>query len=271
MRCLVTATIIASCFASAACVSYTDHGRGDRYEDESSFGKGRRGDSKESGSSSNADDEASVSDIGDVAALPDGPVKTVTSRCDTASIGSGVRGNGEITRTTRDASGFEDVVTALRGTLVFEGAFDVVVQEGSTFRVQVETDANLQDVITIETHGDALAIGSTGSFCTNGLRVLVTMPKFHGAFLSGAGSFDITKRTGPSDVVLELSGAGDVRFRGNADQLRIDVSGAGDVLLENGSANETIVDVSGAGTVIGKNFDAGRVRKNVSGAGTVRL
>lgn len=267
MRRLFVATLVAACLASAACASYTDV---DTARDEpGSSNKKKNGKASDSKGSANAPDETSGSALDDIPALPDGHVETVPSRCNDVDLG--LRGNGEITRTTRQASDFVDVAMKLSGVIISNGGLKVDIEEGASFRVQVETDANLQDAITIGTQDNALVIGSTGSFCTNGLRVRVTMPRFHGAFVGGSADFDVTKRTGPSDVGLEVSGSGSITFRGSADALTIDVSGSGDVLLEKGSAKSTVVEVSGSGSVVGKGFDPGRVTKNVSGSGDVQL
>lgn len=196
-------------------------------------------------------------------ALADGPVRTITPRCNSTDQ---VNGNGEITRLSRNVADFIDVDLNLAGKLV--------IQEGSTFGVQVEVDSNLQDSIVAEksgTEGRVLLLRGRGAFCSHDLKVLVTMPKFHGARVSGAGNADITKKTAASDVALEVTGAGNITFRGNATKLRILVSGAGNVLLDSGAAQSTVVTLSGVGDVGRKTFDAGKVTKQGDGVGDVTL
>lgn len=190
-----------------------------------------------------------------------GAIETVPVTCSTG-IG-GVRGNGQITRTTRDAKDFRDVMVNVPG--------DVEIQEGAAFDVKVETDANVQESITTVARGDALEIGSRGSYCSNKLHVVVTLPLFHKAAVHGSGKVDVTKQTRASDVSLSVNGSGSVTFRGAATALATSVNGSGSVVLDNGVAVSTTATVNGSGSVRKKTFTPGATAKNVNGSGAIEL
>ncbi len=195
----------------------------------------------------------------DPPALADGAVGTVPANCK----GAGQNGNGTITRTSRAATGFTDVQSEFAGS--------IVVQEGSTFRVQVETDSNLQNTVTTAVTGPRLVVGtqSSTSLCYNFLRVIVTLPAFRAALLDGSGDIDIAKTTPASDVTLILDGAGNIKFSGKAKTLGLALGGAGTIELGSGSATSTQVELTGAGDIVGNGFSPGPVTGSVTGAGSV--
>lgn len=186
-------------------------------------------------------------------------VETVPATC----TSSGIKGNGQITRTKRAASGFVDVTAA--------GAADVEIKEGASFAVEVETDANVQDSITTVASGNTLTIGGKGSYCTNKLKVYVTLPTLHGAKVEGSGKIDATKSSAASEVALGVSGSGRVTFRGAATALTASVNGSGAIVLDTGSATATAATINGSGTVKKQSFTPGTVSKQVNGSGAVTL
>jgi hypothetical protein len=195
---------------------------------------------------------------GDPAALPDGAVETVPANCQS----SGIAGNGQITRTTRSATGFTKVASEITGV--------VMIQEGgTTFHVQVEADSNLQSSIMIGVNGDTLDIGSEGSFCSHRLRVVVTMPLVRAVQGNGSGNIEIAKRSPASDVDLGLPGSGNLQFAGSARALHVSLAGAGSIRLTNGSAQSTAVDLTGSGNVTASGFVTGSVQKSITGSGNV--
>lgn len=196
--------------------------------------------------------------------LPQGAVKTVNA-CTATNATNITLGSGNITRTTRDVKGFHGVG--------IRGAATMVLTEGSGFGVQVETDDNLQDIVTttLSQNGN-LVVESTASYCTNGgVRVLVTMPKFDNVAIDGSGTIDATKLTAASDLKLLVLGSGSISFDGHAAALTVDIEGSGTISLKSGSAKTTKALVTGSGIVTAKDFEAGAVTKQVDGSGVISL
>ena len=196
----------------------------------------------------------------DPAPLPDGNVTSVPANC---RGNNGVNGNGTITRTTRTAAGFTDVMSEFSG--------DVVIQEGSKFRVQVETDSNLQAFVTTDVQSGAIVLSTSPntSVCFNFLRVIVTLPSLRAAILDGSGDVDFAKTSAASDVQLTSTGSGDIKFSGKAKALTLDLDGSGSIHLASGSATSTAVRLSGSGSIDANAFATGAVTKNVDGSGDV--
>jgi hypothetical protein len=187
-------------------------------------------------------------------------VETVPAKCVSPM---GVTGNGQITRTKRDLKGFVDVVDS--------GSAEVEVKEAPAFSVEVEADSNVQDMITTAVTGNRLDIGGKGSYCTNKLRIFVSMPLLHGAKVEGSGKVDATKSSAASDVSLGVNGAGRITFRGAATTLAANVNGSGAILLDSGAATSTNATVNGSGSVKKATFTPGTVAKSVNGSGAVAL
>lgn len=196
--------------------------------------------------------------------LPDGAVRTVDA-CTAKGSANIVLGSGKITRTTRDVKGFHGVG--------IRGAARVILTEGSSFAVQVETDDNLQGIVTttVSEKGN-LVVEGKGSYCTTGgVTVRVTMPKVDTALVDGSGAIDATKLTAASDLTLGVQGSGAVVFRGEVAALTALIDGSGVITLSQGSAKTTTAIVKGSGVVSGKAFSPGAVKKQIDGSGVILL
>jgi hypothetical protein len=187
-------------------------------------------------------------------------VETVPAKCLSPM---GVMGNGQITRTKRDATGFVDVVD--------NGSAEVEIKEAPSFSVEVEADSNVQDMITTVVSGNRLDIGGKGSYCTNKLKIFVAMPLLHGAKVEGSGKVDATKSSAASEVSLGVNGAGRIMFRGAATSLAANVNGSGAIVLDTGTATSTNATVNGSGSVKKTTFTPGTVAKAVNGSGAIAL
>ncbi len=167
------------------------------------------------------------------------------------------------------------------------GAFDVFLTQGDQQMVEVETDANLQDVIQTKVEENTLKISSKNIKKFTCLNVYITIPEVTKLEISGAAELQgksiikgdqlYINASGASETDLELdintlrteiSGASDVKLTGKAFNHSTDVSGAATLDVEDLLVEKTVADVSGAGTA--KVNKKGDVIGNVSGAGNIQ-
>jgi hypothetical protein len=181
-----------------------------------------------------------------------------------------VRGSGDITKESRDVSGFDEIVVTGAGT--------VIITQGVSESLTIETDDNLMKYIETEVTGNTLEIGFTRDTAfspggggkmlepSEGFVFTISVINLKAITLSGAARVEVDKlKTGGLDIVL--SGAGDVDLDDlNADSLGVVVSGAGDVQVI-GNVETQNVRLNGLGRYQAYDLKSKVADVTISGAG----
>ena len=150
---------------------------------------------------------------------PVGPVDVVVSP-------DAILGSGTSASESRDAQDFDRIV--LRG----EGG--VVVEQGATESLTVETDSNLLQYIEVEVADGTLEIRTTSGIDiapTDSVTYRIGVVGLTGIELAGAGSIEV-EELAATDLKLVLSGAGDIRIGSvTGDSLAVELSGVGSIVV----------------------------------------
>ena len=192
-----------------------------------------------------------------------------------------VNGNGHIVNTTREVTSFNGVE--------FDGSFEVILTQGPTTSLRIETDSNLLPYIKSDVEkGKTLIVHSEGNLHpTKDIIVYISSPNYRSVEIDGSAQIHATTPISSDSLSLEVHGsgkydlevhvtklssdiAGSGRFflRGNATSHTIDVAGSGDIRADSLLTESTKVDISGSGKAIlqvSRELDA-----SVSGSGNVR-
>lgn len=176
----------------------------------------------------------------------------------------GVSGNGNVIEESRDISGF-------KGVLVSSG-IDVYLSEGNDFKVMVEADENLMEVILTELKGSMLFVGTEryGIRRARSKKVFVTLPELEKLKISSAGDCVGQTPFNCKDLDLSISSAGDLSLEVNADRIFLDLNSSGDARIE-GTANLLKVSLSSAGDLNAFDLKAKKVDVDVSSAGSASV
>lgn len=160
-----------------------------------------------------------------------------------------IKGNGEITKQMHSVDSFESIKVG--------GARTVVLSNGDNFSVEVETDSNLQEFITLEVKDGTLLFGFNTKKIKKYklLKFYVTAPNYKGIKVSGASAVSSNGTLVGDQLQLVTSGASDVKLDVDYNNIITKVSGASDVALS-GKAFSSTVTSSGASEFHGKNLDA---------------
>ncbi len=160
-----------------------------------------------------------------------------------------VKGNGEITKQMHNIDSFNSIKVG--------GARNIILSQGDSFSVEVETDSNLQEYITLEVKDNTLYFGfntkKIKKYTT--LKYYVTAPDYKSIKVSGASSVTSNGTLVGDQLELITSGASDVKLDVDYKNIVTKVSGASDVTLS-GKAVSSTVTSSGASEFRGKNLDA---------------
>lgn len=156
-------------------------------------------------------------------------------------MGKKVRGNGNVTTQVRTASNFKSVDAS--------GAVDVYVKQDSGFSAKVTIDENLQQYIQVYEEGGVLYIHQQENInvdATGRMKVYVSAPLFEKFKVSGASRIiGENKISSEGAIVVDATGASDIKMDIKAPTTDISASGASSIILTGQTKNLT-VDCSGA-------------------------
>jgi hypothetical protein len=151
------------------------------------------------------------------------------------------------------------------------GAFNVEVDQASSFSISVVGDRRNIDDLDVYTLGNTLII----EFEDNRDRhhdtyISITMPVLMAVNFSGAGNSKIRGFETQDDVNLYLSGASVSQVDADFDRINVVISGGSNLLLV-GTANELRGDISGASLLRGFDFPVRHATIDISGASVGKL
>ncbi|MCF8348223.1 MAG: DUF2807 domain-containing protein [Bacteroidales bacterium] len=169
-----------------------------------------------------------------------------------------VRGNGEVVKQERTVEPFTGVKV--------DGAKEVVLIQGDQHRVEVETDANLQEYVEVMVVNNTLEFKTTKPIIKyQTMRLIVTSPTIEKVKVSGASDIRSQGQLKGDELKLNVSGASEANLDLDYQAITSVVSGASDVVLS-GKAGLFTCECSGASDVKAKSLEAGTAVINASGA-----
>ncbi len=173
----------------------------------------------------------------------------------------GIKGNGNVVKIEKEIGAFSE--------LEFKGVFDVILIQGDKEKLEIETDENLIDVISVVNKNNKLIIdykkGKSVRKSTK-FNIYVTLKEVTSIEMNGVGDLKNEGVLNLKTLTLTNSGVGDVNMNINASILDVNNSGVGDINLL-GSASHLVIANSGVGDVQAEEFKAKDVKLNNSGVG----
>jgi hypothetical protein len=196
-----------------------------------------------------------------------------------------LEGSGTVETISEDFTGFYRVEAG--------HAFDVKIEQGDDYSVEIRVDDNFVDYLDITKRGNTLDIDLKDTYnyryVDGVLEASITMPELALVRLSGSSDglivgFDSTDRfeadisgaslltgdLGAGDIILNLSGASELSGDYSVDNVDLNASGACRVRLS-GSGTDVNVDASGNSRVNLEDFSSEDASVDVSGASEVVL
>lgn len=184
------------------------------------------------------------------------------SGCGVVNLGVGqLQGSGNVTTEPREVGAF----TAID----ISGVGEVVITQGDTDSLTVETDDNLQAILLSEVRGDTLYLGMKPNVSLrNATRIAftVTVKDLTQLTLSGAATVSARDLSG-DQLTVDHSGVGTVTTVGTVMEQRVMLSGAGSYDGAALVSDQATIDLSGVGNVVVNVRE--RLDATVSGLGSV--
>lgn len=181
------------------------------------------------------------------------------------SCGGGVHetGNGTLTEETRNVGSFYN--------LDVEGDYEIVLQEGTSSLITVQTDENLHQYIETRLDGNTLVIRDVEKVDpTETTRLIVSYQRLEEIKLGGATKVSNRGVLNAKNLDLRLDGASVINLGLKAEELKLRVAGAGVVTLS-GEVDKQDLELSGAGNLSAFDLKSKDCTIELSGIGTAQI
>lgn len=169
---------------------------------------------------------------------------------------------------TSDSPEIGDVTSVVLNT-----AGDLTITEGAP-SLTIHAPEAVLDLLTANVSGGVLELDRRPgpwplNFGNADVRYELTVPSLDGIEVNGAGDVDATVSS--DDLVIDVSGAGDVEVDGiEASSVTVTLSGAGDVSLS-GTADSLTVEIDGIGEVDADELEVVDAEVDISGTGDAHV
>lgn len=150
-------------------------------------------------------------------------------------------------------------------------AADVYITQGDNFSIEAQGQPNILNELELDVDGDVLDIDFDDCVREyDDLMFWITMPEVDFLSICGSGKIFSENFITTNDLVLEISGSGDMDLGLSADDIELKISGSGKILLE-GEANDLEAKVSGSGDVRAFDLISQKVDCHISGSGDMEV
>ena len=178
-----------------------------------------------------------------------------------------VSGSGPVVTENRSISGFKEIKSDISG--------EVYVTSGPVYKVSIEAQQNIIDVIETVLNDDRLTIrvkNNTSVRAEDKIIVRITSPDIRGLIVSGSGNISANEPITASDLYMNVSGSGDIYLNGLAAfTLDANISGSGRIDIASGSLNSESLEISGSGDMDFLNLLSKDADVKISGSGSAKV
>lgn len=174
-----------------------------------------------------------------------------------------VKGTGAVVKKTLNVAAFHGIEV--------EGSIDVVLTQAAAQKVEVEAQANLIELVTVEVSKGIWTITTKQGYSTDKpFTVHISVPMIDQVSISGSGDVKSESTFAADKVQLLIAGSGDIVMAFNAKTVKAEVQGSGDIKL-NGSTQAFAASVEGSGDINAKNMTAETAAVSTSGSGDITV
>ena len=178
--------------------------------------------------------------------------------------GKKVKGEGAIITQDRAISNFTGVESNISA--------DVFVKQAAAFKVTVEGQKNVLDLMKTEVKNGLLKISFEKGYSIRyktQLKISVEAPSFERLGMSGSGNVKVEGALTGKNLKLECSGSGDFDIADlKVSSLDLDISGSGNMKIA-GSVDNADLSISGSGDVKAGNLVVKMAKCHISGSGNI--
>lgn len=174
-----------------------------------------------------------------------------------------VTGNGDVITTTRSVSSFSKIKV--------EGVFNIYFLQGDEELVEVETDENLQDLVSVRMENGRLVVSTHDdinikSFTKN--NIYITIVDVDKIDISSVGKIECKDMLILDRLTLDYDGVGKTVLNLNCGHFNADIASVGSLTVK-GKAKSANIEHSGVGSLSAFGFKVDYLSLTHSGIGSV--
>lgn len=174
-----------------------------------------------------------------------------------------LEGNGEIIEKNLEQDEFTGIHV--------NGVFDVELHPGESHSLTITGDENLVKEIEVEVKNDILYIKAKKNLkASKELKIDIFMEEISQVVIAGAANLESDDQIETEELILKVSGAGNVDLDVSVESLEVSIAGAGNLKIS-GKADESNIGISGAGNLEGFDLKTHDTELKMSGAGNVEV
>lgn len=174
-----------------------------------------------------------------------------------------VKGAGAVVKRTLNVAQFHGIDV--------QGSIDVVLTQAPSQSVEVEAQANLVDLVTVEVSKGTWTITTSKGYSTDKPFIVhISTPLIDQVEIHGSGDVKSESTFTADNVRLGVEGSGDIVLAYNAKSVTADIQGSGDIKLS-GSAQTLTASVEGSGDINAKNMTAETAAVSTAGSGDITV
>jgi len=163
-------------------------------------------------------------------------------------FGTGVKGNGEVVTDTREITDEFTVVSASEG-------IDVYVTQASKFKIEVEADENIIDLIGTDIKNGKLRIHAEKNIGRATKKVYVSLPDITGLKSSSGAHLTSEERIKTDKLEIDASSGSILEVEVVANDVEIDASSGANIDVS-GKAHTVYVDGSSGANIRARDLEA---------------
>jgi hypothetical protein len=177
---------------------------------------------------------------------------------------AGIKGSGKISK--------KEVKIENVKKIALDGSATVLIKQGTTESVIVETDDNLHKNIIAKVSSGELLLTTENNISPTKLVFHLTIKNLEAVSLNGSGKIISDSSFNFNNLNLELNGTGNIKFSNLSvvEMLRAFINGSGDMELK-GTGEKILYSISGSGNIIANDLKCKLSSVKIEGSGDVKL
>jgi hypothetical protein len=177
-----------------------------------------------------------------------------------------VNASGNVIKQDREINDFTGIKAA--------GPIDVEVKQAGNYKVTLEADDNIMDLIIVRREGNSLLVKLRDNVHiknTSTIQVYVEMPHLKSVDVAGSGNIKSVGVIDNNDEIdVDIAGSGDVYLEVRTPKVSSSVAGAGKTHIV-GETRNLKVDIAGSGDVDAAKLKCEEADVNIGGSGNVKV
>jgi hypothetical protein len=176
-----------------------------------------------------------------------------------------INGKGEVIRTSRDITGYNEIEMAFDATVYYT--------QGDYYSLEIEAQENLIGYIETTVKGNDLVIREKNGINFgkhDPIRIYITAPGIISLDISGSGAINVNQTWAGNDLLTSISGSGTINIPNlQCNRITSDISGSGNIEMNGGSCNYEDFTISGSGSIDMRMVECDTTYAGISGSGDI--